>query len=177
MFDQLRDTRQTHWLAEAFSTLPVPVMPPAEAYQQLVRGSIEHVPLEQLADRILATSVVPYPPGIPMLMPGEATGVDDGPYLSYLRALAQWDRRFPGFAVTIPTASKTETAAATCNASKLDSHRGLSARDGAQSFASRRLLPRWLSSASACRHNRCVEPLHGSSCGVSRAGDSHAPNR
>jgi arginine/lysine/ornithine decarboxylase len=97
MFDQLRQTRQTQWLAEAFSTLPVPAIPPAEAYQQLVRGSIEHVALEQLADRILATSVVPYPPGIPMLMPGETTGGDDGPYLSYLRALSQWDRRFPGF--------------------------------------------------------------------------------
>jgi arginine decarboxylase len=97
MFDQLRHSRQTHWLAEAFSTLPVPIISPADAYQQLVRGSIEHVPLERLADRVLATSVVPYPPGIPMLMPGEATGADDGPYLSYLRALARWDRRFPGF--------------------------------------------------------------------------------
>jgi len=97
MFDQLRDSRQTHWLSEAFSTLPVPVIAPADAYQQLVRGSIEQVPLERLADRVLATSVVPYPPGIPMLMPGEATGADDGPYLSYLRALARWDSRFPGF--------------------------------------------------------------------------------
>jgi arginine/lysine/ornithine decarboxylase len=32
-----------------------------------------------------------------MLMPGEAAGPDDGPYLSYLRALAAWDERFPGF--------------------------------------------------------------------------------
>jgi arginine/lysine/ornithine decarboxylase len=32
-----------------------------------------------------------------MLMPGEEAGPDDGPYLSYLRALAQWDQRFPGF--------------------------------------------------------------------------------
>jgi len=31
------------------------------------------------------------------LMPGEATGAVDGPYLSYLRALSSWDRRFPGF--------------------------------------------------------------------------------
>jgi arginine/lysine/ornithine decarboxylase len=97
MFGQLRDTRQTHWLAEAFSTLPAPVMTPAAAYQQLVRDRIEHVSLDRLADRVLATSVVPYPPGIPMLMPGEATGADDGPYLSYLRALWSWDRSFPGF--------------------------------------------------------------------------------
>lgn len=97
MFAQLRDSRQTHWLAEAFSTLPTPVMTPNAAFQHLVRNEISHVPLHELADRVLATSVVPYPPGIPMLMPGESTGPDDGPYLGYLRALAAWDERFPGF--------------------------------------------------------------------------------
>ncbi|HJS47864.1 MAG TPA: Orn/Lys/Arg decarboxylase N-terminal domain-containing protein [Gemmatimonadales bacterium] len=97
MFATLKDTRQTHWLAEAFSTLPPAVMTPSAAYQHLVRDEIEHVPLAKLANRVLATSVVPYPPGIPMLMPGEATGPADGPYLGYLRALAEWDARFPGF--------------------------------------------------------------------------------
>ena len=97
MFAQLRESRQTHWLAEAFSTLPRPVLTPNAAYQHLVRDEIEHVPLDQLADRVLATSVVPYPPGIPMLMPGESTGASDGPYLGYLRALSDWDKRFPGF--------------------------------------------------------------------------------
>jgi arginine decarboxylase len=97
MFEQLRESRQTHWLAEAFSTLPTPAMAPRAAYQHLVRDEIEHVPLDKLANRVLATSVVPYPPGIPMLMPGESTGANDGPYLGYLRALAAWDRRFPGF--------------------------------------------------------------------------------
>ena len=79
MFAQLRDSRQTHWLAEAFSTLPKLVMTPSAAYQHLVRDEIEHVPLDKLANRVLATSVVPYPPGIPMLMPGESTGAKDGP--------------------------------------------------------------------------------------------------
>jgi arginine decarboxylase len=97
MFSQLRDSRQTHWLAEAFSTLPTLAMTPNAAYQHLVRDEIEHVRLEQLANRVLATSVVPYPPGIPMLMPGEITGAADGPYLGYLNALCAWDRRFPGF--------------------------------------------------------------------------------
>jgi arginine/lysine/ornithine decarboxylase len=97
MFAQLTESRQTHWLAQAFSTLPQPVMTPNAAYQYLVKDQIEHVPLDRLADRVLATSVVPYPPGIPMLMPGEATGPEDGPYLGYLRALAAWDQRFPGF--------------------------------------------------------------------------------
>jgi arginine decarboxylase len=55
------------------------------------------VPLDELADRVLATSLVPQPPGIPMLMPGESAGAVDGPHLNYLRALSSWDRRFPGF--------------------------------------------------------------------------------
>ena len=97
MFEQLKASKQTQCMAEAFSTLPVPRLSPNNAYQYLVRDEIEHVPLEELANRVLATSVVPYPPGIPMLMPGEETGPDDGPYIGYLRALQNWDKRFPGF--------------------------------------------------------------------------------
>ncbi len=97
MFDQLKRTKQTHWLAKAFSTLPEPRMTPAAAYRELVLDHVEHVPLDRLADRVVATSVVPYPPGIPMLMPGEAAGAANGPYVSYLRALQEWDARFPGF--------------------------------------------------------------------------------
>ena len=97
MFAQLKSARQTHWLAKAFSTLPSPHMTPAAAYRELVLDNLERVPLDEAADRVLATSVVPYPPGIPMLMPGERAGSANGPYLSYLRALQDWDARFPGF--------------------------------------------------------------------------------
>jgi len=97
MFKQLKDSKQTQSMADAFSTLPEPKLTPNAAFQYLVRDDIEHVPLEELANRVLATSVVPYPPGIPMLMPGESTGADDGPYLGYLRALQNWDKKFPGF--------------------------------------------------------------------------------
>jgi arginine decarboxylase len=48
--------------------------------------------------RTVATGVVPYPPGIPLLMPGENAGDGDGPFLGYLKALEAFDRRFPGFA-------------------------------------------------------------------------------
>ena len=97
MFDQLKTSEQTQAMSKAFSTLPTPAMTPASAYRELVHGNVESVSLDQLAGRTLATSVVPYPPGIPMLMPGELAGADDGPYLKYLRALRDWDRRFPGF--------------------------------------------------------------------------------
>jgi arginine/lysine/ornithine decarboxylase len=97
MFVQLNETQQTHWLAKAFSTLPKPCITPHAAHQKLIRGQIEHVPLDELDERVLATSVVPYPPGIPMLMPGEVAGDVKGPYISYLRALSSWDDCFPGF--------------------------------------------------------------------------------
>jgi arginine/lysine/ornithine decarboxylase len=73
-------------------------MLPAEAYRALVRNEVERVKLDELANRVVATSVVPYPPGIPMMMPGEDTGGADGPHIGYLKALRDWDRRFPGFA-------------------------------------------------------------------------------
>ena len=97
MFATLKETRQTHWLAEAFSTLPTLAMTPAAAYQHLVRDEIEHVPLENLANRVLATSLVPYPPASPCSCRAKSTGPADGPYLGYLRALWKWDQRFPGF--------------------------------------------------------------------------------
>ena len=36
-------------------------------------------------------------PLFPLVMPGESAGRDDGPFLAYLRALEEFDRRFPGF--------------------------------------------------------------------------------
>jgi lysine decarboxylase/arginine decarboxylase len=50
-----------------------------------------------MQQRTVAVGVVPYPPGIPLLMPGEQTGDDNGPWLGYLQALQDFDRRFPGF--------------------------------------------------------------------------------
>jgi arginine decarboxylase len=97
MLEQYRVSGQMASLQAAFSTLPEAVMTPRAAYRALVRDEVEHVALDAVAGRVLATGVVPYPPGIPMVMPGERIGSDDGPYVSYLRALRDWDRRFPGF--------------------------------------------------------------------------------
>ncbi len=97
MFEQIKLSDLLKWQAEAFSTLPVAVFTPAETYSRLVHNEIESVPIDQMAGRILATGIVPYPPGIPMLMPGENAGGSDSPYIRYLRALQDWDNRFPGF--------------------------------------------------------------------------------
>jgi arginine/lysine/ornithine decarboxylase len=73
-------------------------MNPGEAYRRLVRARTERVQVSKMADRVSAVMVVPYPPGIPILMPGERAGATDGPVLSYLLALEDFDAKFPGFA-------------------------------------------------------------------------------
>lgn len=83
--------------AQAFSTIPQPHMTPADAYVKLVHNEIDRVKVDDLQGRVLATGVVPYPPGIPMIMPGECAGAKDSPHIRYLQVLQAWDRAFPGF--------------------------------------------------------------------------------
>jgi len=97
MFEELRKQRSTALMAEAFSTLPKAVLSPIQTYERLVRGDVEQVPLDQMAGRTVATGIVPYPPGIPLLMPGESAGPADGPILGYLKSLEAFDRQFPGY--------------------------------------------------------------------------------
>ena len=97
MWEHMKESRQAHWQAAAFSQLPTLVTTPRKAYQRLVAGDAELLPLEETANRVAAIGVIPYPPGIPVVMPGENIGPADGPWLNYIRTLQAWDHRFPGF--------------------------------------------------------------------------------
>jgi arginine decarboxylase len=92
-----RDHRMCELLEEAYSIIPEPAIPYADAFRSLIRGEVDHVPVSQATDRIVATGIFPYPPGIPVLAPGERTGKQDGPILQYLKSLQDFDRQFPGF--------------------------------------------------------------------------------
>jgi lysine decarboxylase/arginine decarboxylase len=92
-----RENGMCRLLGEAFSVLPEPALTYADAYTCLVHGDVEHIPVSEAAGRIVATGIVPYPPGIPLLAPGERAGPIDGPVLRYLLALQDFDCRFPGF--------------------------------------------------------------------------------
>jgi arginine decarboxylase len=98
MWTHMKQSRQGHWQAQAYATLPSPEMTPRRAFQRLMAGDVEQVPLDDMADRIAAVGVIPYPPGIPIVMPGENVGASNGPWLTYLRALQAYGHRFPGFA-------------------------------------------------------------------------------
>jgi arginine decarboxylase len=97
MHDALRAGRVPALLDSAFDALPEAKLTPADTYRRLVRGRSERLPLTAMAQRTATVMVVPYPPGIPILMPGESAGAADGPLLEYLAALETFDKRFPGF--------------------------------------------------------------------------------
>ncbi|WP_241608620.1 arginine decarboxylase [Rosenbergiella epipactidis] len=84
-------------LNKAYSSLPQMDMLPRDAYTQLVKDNVELVSIYELAGRTAANSVIPYPPGIPMLMSGENFGDQHSPQIAYLQALQAWDDAFPGF--------------------------------------------------------------------------------
>jgi arginine decarboxylase len=97
MHGELRNRRIIELLDQAFGQIPEPAITPADAYRHLVRGRTQKVPVWDMEGRTAAVMVVPYPPGIPILMPGERSGLRGGPVLQYLLALQAFDTTFPGF--------------------------------------------------------------------------------
>jgi arginine/lysine/ornithine decarboxylase len=93
----LAETALLDHLDAAFMELPAAAMTPRDAYNQMVRGDVERLPVSKLMDRVLAVQIVPYPPGIPVLMPGEKITRVSKSILDYLSAMEKFDARFPGF--------------------------------------------------------------------------------
>lgn len=108
LFEYLRKNRPGEQLNAAYETLPEPDMTPREAYERLVAGDVELVPAHKLAGRTAANAVMPYPPGIPMLMSGENFGSAKSPQIGYLLGMQEREKRFPGFAGVIEGAEMHE---------------------------------------------------------------------
>jgi arginine decarboxylase len=97
----MRSAEMTELVEAMYSEAPEPVATPASAYEHLVDGSVEMLRVSELASRISAAMIVPYPPGIPVVMPGERFGPTDGGLIRYLTASQQLNVRFPGFETEI----------------------------------------------------------------------------
>jgi lysine decarboxylase/arginine decarboxylase len=82
---------------KVFSILPEQAMAPWEAYEELVRGNVESLSIREMQGRIPAVMLVPYPPGIPIIMPGERFTAESQAILDYLAAFEDFDNAFPGF--------------------------------------------------------------------------------
>ncbi|WP_323038974.1 arginine/lysine/ornithine decarboxylase [Gemmobacter sp.] len=75
-----------------------PAMTPTEAFSHIARRKTERVAIDHLEGRITTSLVTPYPPGIPLLIPGE---VFNAKIVDYLRFNREFARECPGFETDI----------------------------------------------------------------------------
>ncbi len=103
-----RENATAKALKRMYTVLPQVAIKPADAYNHLVRGEVEAVPIEQLEGRIAAVMLVPYPPGIPLIMPGERFTAETRSIIDYLQFARTFDRQFPGFDADVHGLQKQE---------------------------------------------------------------------
>ncbi|MBL8525263.1 MAG: lysine decarboxylase, partial [Betaproteobacteria bacterium] len=75
-----------------------PAMKPADAFAKMAHREIERVPIDELEGRITSVLLTPYPPGIPLLIPGERFNKTIVEYLKFAR---EFNAKFPGFETDI----------------------------------------------------------------------------
>lgn len=71
-----------------------PAMKPTDAFARMAHREIDRVPVDQLEGRVTSVLLTPYPPGIPLLIPGERFNAAIVKYLQFAR---DFNERFPGF--------------------------------------------------------------------------------
>ena len=94
---KMRELDMSRLSQEAVSADPQPVLSPAAAYQKLIRNEAELIPVSECANRISGVMLVPYPPGIPVLMPGERMGAASPRGFGICWRSKPSTGRFPGF--------------------------------------------------------------------------------
>ena len=95
---------------EMYTALPEQVMTPKDCYAQFVHGHVDCVPIAELFGRVAANMVAPYPPGIPLIMPGERFSYGSESIVRYLKFCEQFDARFPGFEADVHGVSIKENS-------------------------------------------------------------------
>jgi arginine/lysine/ornithine decarboxylase len=75
-----------------------PAMKPSEAYAHIAHRQTERVEIDALEGRITVGLVTPYPPGIPLLIPGE---VFNRKIVDYLKFAREFNEKCPGFETDI----------------------------------------------------------------------------
>jgi arginine/lysine/ornithine decarboxylase len=75
-----------------------PAMKPSDAFAHIARRETERVDIDQLEGRITTALLTPYPPGIPLLIPGERFNRKIVEYLKFTR---EFNAAFPGFATDV----------------------------------------------------------------------------
>ena len=83
----------------------IPAMKPSDAFAKMAHREIERVAIDELEGRITSILLTPYPPGIPLLIPGERFNKT---IVDYLRFARDFNERFPGFETDVHGLVKRE---------------------------------------------------------------------
>jgi len=99
---QIHDIYKAHNVAKMTTEMYLsdmqPAMKPSDAFAKMAHDEIERVEIDQLEGRITAVLLTPYPPGIPLLIPGEIFNKTIVEYLKFARDINQ---KLPGFETDI----------------------------------------------------------------------------
>lgn len=79
---------------EVYLSDMVPAMKPSDAYAKMAHREVERVNIDELEGRVTGVLLTPYPPGIPLLIPGERFNRMIVDYLQFAR---EFNAQFPGF--------------------------------------------------------------------------------
>jgi arginine decarboxylase len=69
-------------------------MKPTEAFAKMAHKEIERIAIDELEGRVTSVLLTPYPPGIPLLIPGEKFNKK---IVNYLQFAEEFNELFPGF--------------------------------------------------------------------------------
>ncbi len=85
-------------ITEMYTSIMEPAMTPADAFARMAHRDIDRVEIDHLEGRITSVLLTPYPPGIPLLIPGERFNKTIVQYLKFAR---EFNAGFPGFEADI----------------------------------------------------------------------------
>ncbi|QUM78859.1 lysine decarboxylase [Moritella sp. 5] len=99
--DMMKKFKLPELMFKAFDVLPELKITPNAAWQEELRGHTEEVKLEEMVNRVNANMILPYPPGVPLVLPGEMITETSRPVLDFLEMLCEIGTEFPGFETDI----------------------------------------------------------------------------
>ncbi len=92
---------------EMYRSSMQPAMKPSDAFACMAHRDIDRVEIDQLEGRVTGVLLTPYPPGIPLLIPGERFNRTIVEYLKFART---FNETFPGFDTDIHGLVEVEDA-------------------------------------------------------------------
>lgn len=92
-----KDSHLLDKMQDAYENLPNQAIKPSDAYRHVVTKNTEWVDLDHLNGRVMAIMMVPYPPGIPIMMGGEIMDDAAKNILAYLVTRQNFEIEYPGY--------------------------------------------------------------------------------